>query len=188
MAGWVIRRAAALVAVPWRHGMGTTRDVVTVNGPDGALRWQVSIADLVQDAAFSHFPHCDRVFTPIAGDPPPELAVDGGRFEPCPLLVPRPFSGEVPTLSRIPAPGRAFNAVADRRHHRVTVAVQHLVADAPVALPDAAHTVVYCHAGEMEAGEALAAGDAAVGTGPCAARMVRDGTVLAVSVWPAGGT
>lgn len=165
MAEWVIKRGADLVPVPWRNGLGTTRDVITVLAPDGSLRWQVSIAELVQDAPFSYFPHCDRVFTPVAGAPPPELAFDGGAFVPCPLLVPKRFSGEVPTLSRIPSQGRAFNAVFDRRSHACSVDVMFLAAGEAVAAPDGAELVLYCHAGELSLGaQRLASGDSVQGS------------------------
>ena len=142
-----IIRAADLVATPWRNGMGTTRDVATLLAPDGTLRWQVSIADLVQDAPFSHYGAADRIFTPIAGDPPPELAFNGGPFEPCPLLVPKPFPGDVPTQSRIPAPGRAFNVITARAHWSAEVTVLTLAEGHTAAAP-----ILYCHTGRLTHG------------------------------------
>ena len=149
MTDWTLIPGATLDATPWRNGLGTSRNIVTRLGPDGALRWQVGIADLEQDAPFSHYPHADRIFTPIAGDPPPELAFHGGPFEPCPLLTPKAFSGEWPTLSRIPAPGQAFNAIVDRRHHRAEVTVLHLRAGETVTLPAAPHVVLHVLTGRM---------------------------------------
>lgn len=179
MAEWVIKRAASLVPVPWRNGLGVTRDVETVLHPDGSLRWQVSIADLVQDAPFSHFEGIDRVFTPIAGDPAPELAFEGGQFEACPLLVPKRFPGDVPTLSRIPAPGRAFNALADRRHHAIDVQVLRPGAGQRIAIPPASVVVLHCHAGSVGLGpERLEPGDSAIGPGDGAA--VADGAATVI--------
>ena len=167
MKKWTIKRPADLTLVPWRNGLGTTRDIITTLDGEGALRWQVSIATLLHDAAFSHFPHCDRVFTPIAGSPPPELAFEGGAFTPCPLLIPKPFSGEVPTLSRIPAPGQAFNAVADRRYHTMQVTVLRLAPGTPIEVPAAPHSVLYCHQGAIKLGpDQLSPGDSAIGPGP----------------------
>jgi len=190
MAGWTIRRAADLVAAPWRNGLGTSREIVTRSLPDGGLGWQVSIAELVQDAVFSHYPHCERVFTPIAGDPPPELAFDGGGFAPCPVLVPKRFPGDVPTLSRIPAPGRAFNAIADRRHYTIEVSVVPVSvsglgsAAAPDPAPD--EVVVYCHSGRVAVGDdLLSPGDTAIGQGEMRPAVTGEGTILVVAVRPA---
>ena len=174
---WRLVPAASLTPIPWKNGLGTTRDVVTVTGPDGALRWQVSIADLVQDAAFSHFPHCDRIFTPIAGDPPPELAFHDGPFEPCPLLVPKPFPGDIPTRSRIPAPGRAFNAIVDRRHHEATVEI----AESPTRSPN--HGVIYCHTGQITAAnQTLHPGDSLVGQGPITLKTTPNTKAIIVTI------
>lgn len=162
MTGWTLIPGATLDATPWRNGLGTSRNIVTRLGADGALRWQVGIADLEQDAPFSHYPHADRIFTPIAGDPPPELAFHGGPFEPCPLLTPKPFSGEWPTLSRIPAPGQAFNAIVDRRYHRAEVTVLHPQPGEMLAPPQASHVVLHVLAGRMAA---AGPGDSLLGSG-----------------------
>lgn len=165
MTAWTAVPATSLTVVPWRNGHGTSRDIATHRDPAGALLWQVSIADLVHGAPFSHYPDCDRIFTPIEGDPPPELAFHGGPFEPCPLLVPKAFSGDWPTLSRIPAPGRAFNAVVDRRHHTAAVRVVHLAPGDAVPLPDALTIVLHCLTGRLVApGLQVGPGDSLVGS------------------------
>jgi environmental stress-induced protein Ves len=167
MPGWTLIPASSLRTTRWRNGLGTSRDIVTRPGPTpDSLGWTVSIADLEQDAAFSDYPNGDRIFTPIAGSPPPELAFAGGPFEPCPLLVPRRFPGDVPTRSRIPAPGRAFNVIVDRRHHQASVQVLHLGAGDPIAPPAAPETVIHCLTGSLAfPGMALGPGDSAHGTG-----------------------
>lgn len=182
--GWRLIRAGSLVPAPWRNGLGTSRDVMSVPGPDGGLGWQVGIADLERDAEFSFFPHCDRIFTPMAGDPPPALAIGGRDFAPCPLFVPVPFPGDVPTLSRIPAPGRAFNLVWDRRHHAGSVTVLHVAAADPVHAPDAPHVFLHCVSGRLAvAGELLGPGDTIHGTGPAdPAAAAEDGIVIVVAV------
>ena len=184
MSCWTLIPAASLVETRWRNGLGTTRDVHTALGPDGRLRWQVSIANLVQDAPFSFFEHGDRIFTPIEGDPPPELAFHGGAFEACPLLVPKHFSGEWPTLSRIPAPGKAFNAIVDRRFYAVAVQVLRLEAGDPVEAPDAPHVVLHCLTGRIAAvGDLLGPGDSLLGAGPATpGAMAEDGVVIVVAI------
>lgn len=184
MAGWRLIPARSLVPAPWRNGLGTTRDIETTLDAAGGLAWQVGIADLERDAPFSHFPHCDRVFTPIAGDPPPELAIDGGPFAPCPLLTPVPFPGDVPTLSRVPAPGRAFNLVFDRRRHAGSVTVLEVAAGEPIHAPAAAHVFLHCFVGRVAvAGELLGLGDTIHGSGPAdPAAAAEDSVVIVVAI------
>ncbi len=159
-APWVPIPAATLVAAPWRNGLGISHDIIRRPG------WTVSIADLERDAPFSDYPGMDRIFTPIAGDPPPELAFRGGPFEPCPLLVPKPFPGDIPTLSRIPAPGRAFNVITERGKANATVTVLHLAAGDTVPTPDGACVLWHCLTGSLViAGHTLAQGDSILGFG-----------------------
>ena len=192
MPNWLLIPGASLKPTPWRNGRGTTRDVVSHYAPDGAFAWQISIADLVQDAEFSHYPDCDRIFTPIpAGsesEPTPELvpqlAIDGGPFEPCPLLIPKPFPGDVPTLSRIPAPARAFNLVYDRRRHHATVSVLTLPPGTVVEPPATPFFVVHCLQGRMVVADgALLPGDSLFGPDPTAPlETTEDTAAILVSI------
>ncbi len=184
---WTVIRGNSLQKVPWRNGHGTSRHVVTRLGRNGALLWQVAVADLVHDAPFSNYPHCDRIFTPVAGDPPVELAFHDGPFEPCPLLVPRAFQGECPTQCRVPAPGRAFNAICDRRHHAIEVQVLHLRPGDPVEAPDAPDVVIHCLHGELAAaGERVLAGDSLLGPGPAMpGAAAEETTAILVAIRPA---
>lgn len=156
-------RGADLRPVPWRNGQGTTRDVVTRLGPDGALLWQVSIAELERDAVFSDFTHCDRIFTPVRGDPV-GLSFDGEAFTPCPLLVPVAFAGERRTRCRVPGrPAQALNVIADRRAHAATLDVLRLPAGTRVQSAGSAECVLHCVSGAIDAGGPLAPGDSIVG-------------------------
>lgn len=188
MTAWRLVRVAALVPAPWRNGLGTSWDIAGALAPDGVPLWQVSIAALEHDAAFSHYPHCDRVFTPIAGDPPPELAFHDGPFEPCPLLHPRRFPGDVPTRSRIPAPGRAFNAIVDRRRYEVAVTVARLAPAEPLPIPPSAHAVLHCLDGALSLeGLAAAPGDSLAATpaaGPATASATAAAVAILVSITP----
>jgi environmental stress-induced protein Ves len=168
MPGWTLIPATTLVAAPWRNGLGTSRDIIHRAGPTpDSLGWTVSIADLERDAEFSHYPNGQRIFTPIAGDLPPQLAFSGGPFEPCPLLIPKPFPGDIPTRSHIPAPGRAFNVIVDRRHYQAGVAVVHLGAGDTVVPPAASEIVIHCLTGHLSiAGAQLGPGDSIHGTTP----------------------
>ncbi len=185
MPGWTPIPALTLVAAPWRNGLGVSRDIIKRPGPTpDSLGWTVSIADLERDAVFSDYPNGDRIFTPIAGDPPPELAFSGGAFEACPLLVPKLFPGDVPTLSRIAAPGRAFNVIVDRRHYQAGVTVLRLVAGDTVSAPAAPDIVIHCLTGRLAiAGELLGPGDSIHGIGPgTPGAAAEDGVAIVVAV------
>ena len=159
--------AASLVSTPWRNGLGTSRPIIGENRPDGALDWQVNIAELERDASFSHYPGCDRVFTPLSGNPPPELAFNGGPFHPCTVLLPKRFSGDWATLSRVPAPGQAFNVIVDRQRHAARVSVLRLEQADPVSLPEATLFVLHCLSAVVRFGQhTVEPGDSLAGHGP----------------------
>ncbi len=183
---WTVICGNSLQKVPWRNGHGTSRNIVTRLGRDGALLWQVAIADLVHDAPFSSYPHCDRIFTPVAGDPPVQLSFHDSPFEPCPLLRPLAFPGDWPTRCRVPAPGQAFNAICDRRHYAIAVEVLRLGAGDPVVAPDAPDVVVHCLQGELAAaGERVLAGDTLLGPGPATpGAAAADTTAILVAIRP----
>lgn len=179
---WRLIPGATLQPKPWRNGLGTSRDIVTVH-EGGALLWQVGLAELERDGPFSDYPMMDRIFTPVAGDPPPELAFSGGPFEPCPLLAPRPFPGDVPTLSRIPAPGRAFNVIVARGRLAAAVHVLRPAAGAKVPPTEAEVTVLHCLTGAIAAGLTRAGpGDSLVGGG--AFTVAEAGVVIRVALRP----
>ncbi len=183
---WTVIRGSSLEKMPWRNGHGTSRDIVTRLGRDGALLWKVGIADLVADAPFSHYPHCDRIFLPTAGDPPVELSFDDGGFQPCPLLVPQRFRGEQAVRCRVNMPGQAFNAIADRRHCTATLTVLRLEAGDPVEVPDAPEIVIHCLHGKLAAaGDLLEPGDSLLGPGaPSPAAAAENSTVILVTIQP----
>ena len=183
---WTVIRGSTLQTTPWRNGHGTTRNIVTRLARDGTLAWQVGLADLVRDAQFSPFPHCDRIFTLLAGEPPVSLSFDDGPFEPCRLLIPKAFRGEQVTKCRVPSPGQALNAIFDRRHYSADVRVLRLEAGDAVEAPDAPEIVVYCAAGELAAaGEVLALGDSLLGPGPASpGAAAADATAILVAIRP----
>jgi uncharacterized protein len=163
MAGWRLIAREALVPTPWRNGMGVSRDLAAARGPDGALLWQIGLAELERDAPFSDYPHCDRLFTPVDGAEP-SLSFEGGPYRPCPALVPVAFPGDVPTAMRIGGRAQAFNLIWDRRRHRGSVAVLLLAPGAAIEVPDAPVIAIHCVAGRLGvAGELLGPGDTALG-------------------------
>jgi hypothetical protein len=158
-------RASQLRPTPWRNGRGVTRDVAGRTGAGGDAEWLISLADLTEDADFSHFPHCDRIFTLVQGGPV-DLIFGGGATMRCERLVPALFSGDVPTRCRLPnGPARAFNVFADRRRRRAGVLVQ-AISDGHAAAPLADVAAVHCVSGRigvagiasLEPGDTLVAG------------------------------
>lgn len=185
MTGPAIIRAGELRPVPWRNGQGVTRDVVTHAGPDGALLWQASIAELTRDADFSYFPQCDRLFTAVSGGLV-ELSFEGGPFQPCPLLQPVPFAGERPVRCRVAGPpARAFNVIADRRRYRASCEVV-VIGGSGREIGGPAHTVVHCLDGRvgLSHGLFLGGGDSAVLAASESVAVSGEATLLVAAVRP----
>lgn len=181
---WQLVPAAALVSTPWRNGLGTRREIATRTQANGLLAWEVSIATLEHDAAFSHYPGCDRIFTPLSGDPPPALSFNGGPYQPCTVLLPKRFSGDWATQSRISSPCTAFNMVFDRRLHSARVTVLALAHGDPVSLPDATIFVLHCLTATLRFGQhEVGAGDSLLGQGPALmGTATLPGTALMVEI------
>jgi environmental stress-induced protein Ves len=155
----VIIRAGDLQPRPWPNGLGVTREVVTEGRTEAAFGWQIGIADLAGEAAFSHFPGCDRIFTLIEG-PGATLTLEGRGPLPCRPWVPASFPGDVPAHYRPGAgPARAFNVIADREAFEARVAVRSIAASHPLRC-GAAGVAIYCGEGTLETdGVRLEAGD-----------------------------
>lgn len=97
---WNIVHLNDVVPTPWRNGGGTTRELVA--WPDSiAWQWRASVAEVVQDGAFSSFAGARRWFAVLEGegvcltvdghphhmtkgDPP--LVFDGAARADCALL------------------------------------------------------------------------------------------------------
>ncbi|WP_186374283.1 HutD family protein [Roseomonas gilardii] len=183
-----IIRAAELQARPWPNGLGISRNIVVHEDCNGHLAWMISIADLTSDAAFSHFPGGDRIFTLIDG-PGCTLSLDGRDALACRPLVPSCFPGDVPTYCTMRgSTGRAFNLVFDRDGFNGQVVVQAVAAGHRLWIP-ASTTAIHCLDGAAEFdGASLLPGDTAL---PQGGHWVEAGgsgtTVIAVTVWPRAG-
>jgi len=154
-----IIRAADLQPRPWPNGLGITRDVTVQEATEDGFGWLITIADLAGDAAFSHFPQTNRLFT-LLGGRGVTLSLDGRPPLPCLPWVPASFPGDVPTHCRMTGgPARAFNVMTDRRRFEARVAVRSIAAGHRVH-STAACVAVFCASGSLTIGDArLAAED-----------------------------
>jgi environmental stress-induced protein Ves len=176
-----IVRASDLKPKPWPNGLGITRDIVAQNRSEAHFDWLISIADLTESAAFSHFLACDRIFTLIEGDGV-TLTLDHEYPMPCTPLVPASFPGDHPTHCTMGnTPARAFNVFIDRRSFDGQVAVRTIAGSH--AIRSAARTAaIFCIAGMLDVdGDILAAGDTSVGGGAATIRA-SDGPATAIIV------
>ncbi|MGE0095076.1 MAG: HutD family protein [Alphaproteobacteria bacterium] len=157
-----IVRFGDLAPRPWPNGRGVTRDVANETAGDGSRDWLISIAELVEDAAFSHYEGCDRIFT-LVGKNPVDLKIDDLPPLRCNPLVPAHFPGDRPTHCTLAGgPSRAFNLIFNRA--RMVGAVTSLtIAGHHQAEVPRRPAAVHCAAGTiMVQSETLEAGDTLV--------------------------
>jgi len=123
-----IIRASALVAEPWRNGLGITREVARSPQDAAHWDWRVSIADVEATAPFSAFPGIDRELVLLEGGGL-RLAFDDGRTEvlDAPGMAAR-FAGEA-GLTGEPVDGatRDFNVMWRRDRLEALVIARPLV-------------------------------------------------------------
>ena len=126
--------------MPWKNGKGTTSEVL-IEPPGAGLEafdWRVSLAQVVEDGAFSSFPDIDRSLAVLVGGPldlsvaadgPVRLVAGGAAL---------PFAADVPCQATLAGPPVVDLNVMTRRSrawHRLTaVSVGTVTATAPVAL------------------------------------------------------
>jgi environmental stress-induced protein Ves len=78
--------------MPWKNGLGITREVISRPASDGSggFDWRISLATVGAPGPFSVFPGIDRTIAVLQGDGM-QLTVDG-RQEPPLLLASPPFA------------------------------------------------------------------------------------------------
>lgn len=91
-----IQRFDEHLKMPWKNGLGITREVISRPASDGSdgFDWRISLATVGASGPFSIFPEIDRTIAVLQGDGI-QLTVDGKRE--VPLLVASPpfaFSGD----------------------------------------------------------------------------------------------
>lgn len=163
-----------LVAVPWKNGGGTTRELA-VHPPAAGFddfHWRVSIADVRESGAFSAFPGIDRIILLLDGDGM-TLDVAGVAHPLTRAWTPLRFGGEDPVHATLKGgPSRDFNLMLRRDKVRGELAVWH-TSSAMDCTPGAS-LLLFATAGQWsvslpEGGRhALAAGQAITGTAEAA--------------------
>ncbi len=110
--------------VPWKNGLGVTREVANAYRDDGSLIWHVSLATVDRDGAFSCFEDCKRILMLLSG---PGMVLDFRRHGSAEVRTPfEPvlFEGGWPTTaSGVTQANRVLNVVAARPYADACVAV-----------------------------------------------------------------
>lgn len=131
-------RYADLPAVPWRNGLGVTREVASARD-DLDFLWRVSIADVVAAGPFSRFKGVDRVLL-VASGSGLILDIDGHEHQ-LGLHESAAFSGESATSARlIDGPTQDLNLMARRGAAEGRVVVKQFPASAVLEPPAAGAT------------------------------------------------
>lgn len=121
---WTLQRYDEHRQVPWRNGAGSTAEIVSVPPDADEFDWRVSIADVVDDGAFSVFEGIDRTIVNLT-DVRMRLVVDGAGHDLQPF-EPFAFDGGATTTCTVSAPTRDFNVMSRRGRAEVTVRVHRL--------------------------------------------------------------
>jgi environmental stress-induced protein Ves len=179
-----VLRASSLRAVPWKNGLGTTRELAV--HPTGAdterFIWRISIADVTDAAPFSSFPGVDRTIVLLDGAGF-SMTLNGAREHPLTApFVPFSFPGEASVdIALAGGATRDFNLMVRRAHARGTVDIWTGAGERLIP-PDG--VLLHCARGTVHIGaESLQAGDSwLVPPGTTGARPCEDAVVLVARV------
>lgn len=113
--------------VPWKNGLGMTREVANAQRVDGRLLWRISLATVDRDGPFSDFSSYRRVIMMLEGD---GMTLDFGPHGRAVLdrpFVPHVFDGGWPTSATLHGgPTRDLNVVTSHDGVRSHVEVLRL--------------------------------------------------------------
>lgn len=148
-------------AVPWKNGMGRTRELAV--HPEGAgmddFTWRVSVAEVDSAAPFSAFAGIDRYIALLQGAGF-TMTLDDGRVHALTTpFAPFAFAGEAQVSVQLQdGPTRDFNLMLRRERARGELVVWDMPGRQVV---DDAVALIYCAQGHVDTAEGrLAPGDA----------------------------
>ncbi|RJF91803.1 HutD family protein [Noviherbaspirillum saxi] len=137
--------AAAYRVVPWKNGLGSTREL-TDTGSGIGFAWRISVPEIVQAGPFSRFDGVDRLLILLEGT---GLGLRCGQRDE--MVLKKPFDtlyfpGDEATESRLcNGPVRVFNIMAARDKARFSASVLHLEAAPALHHPaPRSTTLVHC--------------------------------------------
>ncbi|MGZ4662049.1 MAG: HutD/Ves family protein [Arthrobacter sp.] len=113
--------------VPWKNGAGTTREVAVYPASAGSsdFQWRLSVADIVQDGAFSNFSGADRHF--LVTTPGYLHMTINGELRTAACGRPETFPGEADVLARLSTgPTSAINLITQRAFCTGSIAVERI--------------------------------------------------------------
>ncbi len=111
-----IRGDADFVTMPWRNGLGQTTELLRQDGPEGFM-WRLSRAAVVEDGAFSLFPHVDRILLLLSGAGLVLQFADGAQVRLTERFGEVRFAGDAALhCALVDGPCEDFNIMADRRY------------------------------------------------------------------------
>jgi environmental stress-induced protein Ves len=179
-----IIRAHDSAPVPWKNGLGMTREIAVQPSVDSdAFLWRVSIAEVNSTAPFSSFPDIDRHIVLLDGAGFTMMLNDEYRHELTTPFMPFAFAGEAKVSVRLAyGPTRDFNLMVQRAHARGEVIVWRKPGFQPI---DSTIALIYAAHGEIETADGLLeAGDAwrPSGAGMPSVVLRQDAIALAIRI------
>jgi environmental stress-induced protein Ves len=167
-------------AVPWKNGMGRTRELAV--HPAGAgmdtFAWRASVAEVDSAAPFSAFDGVDRYIALLEGAGFTMTLDDGRRHALTAPFTPYAFPGEAKvTIALQGGPTRDFNLMLRRSKARGELVIWD---DAGRQVVDDAVALIYCARGHIDTSDGrMQAGDAWLPT-PLTGRVTLDDGALAL--------
>ena len=167
-----ILRSSDYQRMPWKNGGGTTTEIWKAVGPDGAILWRLSIADVAADGPFSEFPGIDRWIMMVEGKGMELRISDLGTKRMEKPFEPLAFSGDAKTDCKlVDGPIRDLNLMVARNHARGDLQVVTLSAGETRTF-DRDVAALHVLDGSIElAGDLLSVGDTLISAGTSAATV-----------------